>query len=327
MKWKEIIYNASKIKKGIETNNKLPKIEGYNYAELIYVFSKAIQSPNKAQSYKKVAIATNPRGNTISKNLTKKEYLSLAERMVKWIDEHDKCPNYITYDKYHIRPRLFLYCLSKIIIFYYHHSDTYPVTCWFKNTDVEGKPTATTNTTKNTTQSTSSYKKYGHSTEHCCDDMGQNNGYYCGCHSLQEVFRNLTGKVVPQSTIASVCGTTTSGTDHDGLNTCVEWFNRNYGYNLTVQWEHFSDIGWDGVKKIIDSNNQDCIVHNLYRNQWGHYEVINRVYSDYSDVQNSLGSYCSSGCYYGYEEERSHSTFRSYIAGISQKSIMIITRK
>ena len=27
------------------------------------------------------------------------------------------------------------------------------------------------------------------------------------CHSLQEVFRNLTGIVVPQSTIASVAGT------------------------------------------------------------------------------------------------------------------------
>ena len=81
------------------------------------------------------------------------------------------------------------------------------------------------------------------------------------------------------------------------------------------------------VKKVIDSNDKDCIIHNLYRNQWGHYEVINKVYDDYCDVQNSLGDTCSSGCYYGYVEERYLSTFRSYISGISQKSVMVITNE
>ena len=327
MKWKNIIKNAEKIKKGIETENRLPTIEGYNYAELIYVFCKAVQSPNNPQAYKKVAVAPNPTGNAIKNNLTKKEYITLTKNVVKFIDERDKCPNYVTYQKFHIRPRLLLYCLSKILVFYHEHNDTYPITCWFKSTDVEGNGSANKKTTTSTNTSTSNYKKYGHSTEHCCEAMGQNNSVYCGDHSLQEVFLNLTGKVVSQDTIAIWAGTTDSGTDHDGLNTAVATFNRQYGYNLEVNWEHFSDIGWSGIKKIIDSNNQDCIIHNLYRNQWGHYEVINNVYDDYSDVQNSLGDRCSNGCYYGYEEERYHSTFRSYISGISQKSVMVITRK
>jgi len=171
------------------------------------------------------------------------------------------------------------------------------------------------------------YKKYGHATKYGCDNKGQNNGYYCGCHSLQEVFRNLTGIVVPQSTIASWAGTTTDGTDHEGLNTAVAQFNRKYGKNLTVTWYNFSDLGWNKLKAIINSNNQDCVWHNLYRNQWGHYEVVNKIYSDYCDVQNSLGDYCDYGCYCGYVEERSFSTFRSYLGGISQKSIMVITNE
>lgn len=178
----------------------------------------------------------------------------------------------------------------------------------------------------NKSHTTSKKGKYGHATETGCDNRGQNNGYYCGCHSLQEVFRNLTGKVIPQSTIAKIAGTTTAGTDHNGLNTAVAWFNKKYGYNLTVKWKNFSDLGWKGIKKIIDSNNQDCIIHNLYRNKYGHYEVINKI-NDYVYVQNSLGNTCNRGCYCGYTETRSKSEFKSYINGISQKSVMVITRK
>ena len=170
-------------------------------------------------------------------------------------------------------------------------------------------------------------KKYGHATKSGCENRGQNNGYYCGDHSLQEVFRNLTGIVVPQGKIAEWAGTTTSGTDHDGLNFAVETFNRKHSKNLTVKWYNFNDLGWNGIKSIINSTNKDCVIHNLYRNQWGHYEVINKVYDDYCDVQNSLGDYCDLGCYCGYVEERTFSTFRSYISGISQKSVMVITNE
>ena len=169
-------------------------------------------------------------------------------------------------------------------------------------------------------------KKYGHSTRSGCDNMGQNNGYYCGCHSLQEVFRNLYDIVVPQKTIAGWCGTTSDGTSHDGLLNGVANFNKKYNKNLKVSWKNFSDLGWDGIKKIVNSTNQDCIIHNLYRNQWGHYEVVNNVSSNIN-VQNSLGDYCNNGCYCGYIEYRTQSEYRSYINGISQKSIMVLTKE
>jgi len=167
-------------------------------------------------------------------------------------------------------------------------------------------------------------KKYGHATSHGCDNMGQNNGYYCGVHSLQEIIRNLTGKVIKQSTLAGWAGTTTAGTDHYGLETALAKAGKQLGVTFKAKWYNFSDLGWKGIKKILTSTNQDCLIHNLYRDKWGHYEVVNSV-SDYIRVQNSLGSVCSGNCYCGYVENRIPGEFRRYISGISQKSVLVVT--
>ena len=170
-------------------------------------------------------------------------------------------------------------------------------------------------------------KKYGRSTKNGCDNRGQNNGYFCGPHMVQEIIRNLTGKVIPQHTLASVIGTTTSGSCHEGINTSFAWFNNKYNYNLKVEWKNFSDVGWSGIKKILESNNQDIGLHELYRNTWGHYTNFDKVYDNTVDVHNSLGSSCSDGCYCGYTENRTKTEAKSYLNGISQKSVLVVTRE
>ena len=153
--------------------------------------------------------------------------------------------------------------------------------------------------------------------------LGQKTGYTCGPHSLMQCIHRLTGEDVSEMTLASVCGTTTDGTDHDGLATGLAWFNREYGYNLKMEWKNFSEVGFDGTQDAI--NNGACFHHILYRNQWGHYEVPKYTGDDPIYVLNSLGDSCGDG-YCGYIEERSHSEHQSYINGISQKSVCIITR-
>ena len=325
MKWKDIVANAEKVKKGVEKNKKIPTIKGYSTAQLCYIFAKAVRNPHKDISDKKVSPCPNCTGNSIEKNLTKSEYQKLAKYTIDWIDERGVAPNYTTYQNYMVSIRLQTYCYAKIIVFYDEHSNTLPVTCWFKNSVFYSNASNNSNSNKSSNSSTSSNKKYGHATKSGCDNMGQNTDYYCACHSLQEVIRNLYGIVVPQSTLANVMGTTTAGTGHWGIETAVAWFNKKYGKNLKITWKNFSDVGWSGIKKIVDSKNQDCIIHNLYRNQWGHYEVINNVSSNIN-VQNSLGSYCNKGCYCGYIEYRTQAEFRNYINGISQKSIAVLTR-
>ncbi|MBQ2654070.1 MAG: hypothetical protein IJF83_10980 [Methanobrevibacter sp.] len=327
MKWKTIVSTSEKIKKQIEKDKTLPRISGYNNGELLYILAKAVQTPNKDITDKEVENAPDPSGNNIHNNLTRNEYQKLAKSTVKWIDDKDTAPNYTMYQKYNVSVKLQLYCYSKIIVFYHEHSNTLPLTCWFKYSDVANTQSNQSNNKKNTNTPTSSNKKYGRSTKTSCDNRGQNTGYYCACHMAQEIIRNLTGIVVPQSKIASIMGTTTAGTSHNGINTFFAWFNKTYNRNLQIEWKNFSEVGWNGLKKILESNNQDAGEHECYRDTWGHYTNFDKIYDNSVDVHNSLGSMCTSTCYCGYEENRSKSTAQRYLNGISQKSILIVTRK
>lgn len=317
-----IIKIANSYKSYVEKNKKTPSSitisnTKYTYQQCAYLFSKFINAPTKDVSLVSAKAASSAGGNSISENVLKADYQDMAKRLSNYIEKNKQLPNYVTTkkSKKNVKITLCIYAFAKIVVFY-GSKKTMP------NYVTINSSALTTSTTTSSTKKS----KYGHATKQGCDNMGQNTGYYCGCHSLQEVFRNLTGKVVPQSTIAKWAGTTTSGTGHPGLESAVAMFNKTYGFKLTVQWKNLSDVGWSGVKKIINSSNQDLIIHNLYRNKWGHYEVVNSISGSTVKVQNSLGDQGCGSCYCGYVESRSTGTYQSYINGISQKSLMIITR-
>lgn len=328
IKWTEIVEIAEDIKKGVETNAKIPSVKGYSQAQLLYIMGEAVRNPKKDVEVRKVSPCPDCTGSGINTNLSESEYKKLAYNTNEWIRDRNIAPNYTVHGKYMISNRLELYCFSKIVVWYDEHKKL-PRTCLFNNKVFYPNASNGSSSSKSSSSSTSSNKKYGHATKSGCDNMGQNTDYYCGVHSLQEVIRNLYGIVVPQSTLASWAGTTTAGTSHQGLETAVAQFNKKYGKNLKIIWKNFSELGWSGIKKIVNSTNQDCIIHNLYRRNgsfgYGHYEVVNAVNANVT-VQNSLGNYCSNGCHCGYIEYRSQSTFTYYIQGISQKSIAILTR-
>ena len=289
----------------------------YDYSEIGYAFASGVvnlKSDVTVPTLSRSSSVTN--GNVIKEDIVKSDYVDQAKRIIQYTKQNGKLPLYALTVKSQKKASIsmFIYAFAKIIVWSNEHSKTYPNYCTYDTTVYAPNPTPTK-------------KKYGHATKSGCDNRGQNNSVNCGPHSLQECIRNLTGKVITQRQLASWAGTGSGGTDHDGLNTAVAMAAKQLGVKLSVEWKSFSDVGWSGLKKIIASDNQDCVIHNLYRDRYGHYEVINKDYSNYCDVQNSLGDSCSSGCYCGYVEERSHSTFQSYINGISQKSVMIITRR
>lgn len=314
----DIIKIANNYKSYVEKNKKSPGSitvgnKKYSKRQCAYLFSAFILSPSKDVTLPSIATAKSPSGDSISENVLKSDYQDMAKRLIAYVDKNKKIPNFVTTkkSKKKVKITLCIYAFAKIVSYYGSH---------------KAMPNYVTISSSFFSSTTSSNKKYGHATRQGCDNMGQNTGYYCGVHSLQEVFRNLTNKVVPQSTIAIWAGTTTSGTSHAGLETAVAHFNKLYGFNLSVTWKNLSDIGWSGVKKILESPDQDIIFHNLYRDQWGHYEVSNSISGSTVNVQNSLGSMCTSSCYCGYQEYRSTSEFQRYMSGISQKSLMIIKR-
>lgn len=319
----DIFTLANTVKTSVEKNKKLEssfKVGSVSYtsSEVAYIFSFAMNNLSANCTVPGVKAYASDTGDSMNEQVIPSDVKDQAKRIVNYIKQNGQCPAYVTTVKSKKRAsvKMFVYAFARTLVWYKNHSKTFPNYTTYNTSAFSSS--STTTTTK---------KKYGHATKSGCDNRGQNNSVNCGPHSIQECIRNLTGKVITQKQLASWAGTGSGGTDHAGLNTAVAMAAKQLGVNLSVEWKSFSDVGWSGIKKIINSDNQDCIIHNLYRNKWGHYEVINKDYSNYCDVQNSLGDSCSSGCYCGYVEERSHSTFQSYMNGISQKSVMIITRK
>ena len=210
-------------------------------------------------------------------------------------------PNYVTYQGKQYLKSQYIY-MAKY------------VTSWWKKHD----KSPTSIPTKK--ESNSGLRPY--LTEKGCKGMGQCTGYYCACNSLQQSFYRLTGILVPESTIAGWAGTTSSGTDHLGINTAVAKFNKKYNKNVKINWYNFSELNWNKISNFI--NKGAVFFHLLYRLKWGHYEPIKSV-GDSLQILNSLGNSCGSGTYCGYIEVRSKTEQKKYINGISQKSVAVLT--
>lgn len=158
-------------------------------------------------------------------------------------------------------------------------------------------------------------------TKQGCSGLGQCTPYYCACNSLQQSFYRLTGILVNESTIAEWAGTTSSGTDHTGINTAVAAFNKKYNKQIVIEWYNFSELGWSGIETLMKQG--ALFFHLLYRNQYGHYEPIKSI-GDELKILNSLGDRCNYPAYCGYIETRTKATQKSYISGISQKSVAFL---
>ena len=150
----------------------------------------------------------------------------------------------------------------------------------------------------------------------------------------QQLTKNDLDKMFTQSILAGYAGTTTAGTSHNGINTALATVAKKLGIKLTVKWVNFSDLGstmkerFEALGKLICQQNVMVILHTLYGMKYGHYESVQEVNMNNQTVTmlNSLGSKCTSRAFCGYIETRNWSRLAKELAGISQKSICIITK-
>ena len=164
--------------------------------------------------------------------------------------------------------------------------------------------------------------------------LGQITGYHCGPHSVKQALRKFGITKYSESTIGAYAGTTSAGTGHSGLETAIYKIAKNEGIKLSVTWKNFSDLGSNQKERykkygeLMSADNTAVFHHELYRNRYGHYSILKTVNTNNSNltVANSLGNKCNSPAYCGYMESRSFGTQQSYLNGISQKSICIITK-
>ena len=328
IKTKEIQDMAVKIKQYVEKNKKIPNSieinkKKYTKTECLYTLGYAINNLKKDITVISGKVAENPVNTSIKEDIYESDYKDQAKRLCKYIKQNGQAPNYTksVKSKTEINPDLELFAFAKIIVYYYANKRL-PNYCTYNSNDLK-------TTVKYTTSNCSNpYKSSPHPTKSGCDGMGQNTSYFCADAAMQHSLYKF-GINVSQSQLAKWAGTTTSGTSHDGIRTAIAMVNKKYGVNISVQEKNFSDLGITGLAKLICQKNVDAIIHLLYRDKWGHYESINEinVKTDMLKILNSLGDTCNSGCYCGYIEDRSLAAEKSYISGISQKSIIILTKK
>lgn len=339
MNWEEIVKNANTIKKHVEKNGELPTIKGYNTAQLCYILAEAVQNPKKTIPNKKVSNAPNPTGNGINKNLTKNEYQTLAKNTNIWIKERGVAPNYTMYQNYMVSIRLQTYCYAKIIVWFDEHSNTLPLTCWFKNSVFKnnGSSSKTSNKTTNTSTSNSNiFVSSPHYTEQGCNKLGQCTPYYCAPHCIHQGLKKFGITQFSESQLANWCATTTAGTSHNGIRTCIAKVAQKTGKKLTVKEYNFSDLGgWKKIGQLMSKSNVFVFFHLWYsgagsyvnNDACGHYEMLQKINleTNYCKALNSLGSRCGGSTYCGHLQDRKLSVQRQYMNGISQKSIIVVT--
>ena len=356
---KQILKEASEIKSFVEKNKKLPKYATINNVQLsmaqyTYILSKQV-SNIRLDKVEKLSIkeANNPTGKLIKENVLMDDYIDMASRVSRYIENNKQIPNFCNTkrSKISVRFELYVYCFAKILDFY-NKNNTLPKYCLFNSNDLKNTQTTTTKTKKTTSTSTSTPKKTTkksnctnpytstpHYLEKGCNKLGQCTGYFCGPHSIHQCLKKLSITKFDESTLAKYCGTTTSGTSHDGINTCLAKVSKEIKKPIKVTWKNFSDLGstreerFLALGKLMCKDNVAILLHIGYQGSgysasgkiFGHYECLDKIDTSKKIVRalNSLGNKCGTG-YCGHTQERQYSLQAHYISNKNQKSICII---
>lgn len=112
-KWNEIVKQAKLMKKNVETEYKM----GMN-SKWAYYFAKAIMTVNTDVTRISFEETTNPTGDYISNQIYKKDYFDMAKRLIKYVETNKKMPNYVSFSKYKVLPRLVAYAFARILVYY-----------------------------------------------------------------------------------------------------------------------------------------------------------------------------------------------------------------
>ena len=280
--------------------------------------------------------------HTINEKVYKADYLDMLKRFVAYCEDHKQYPNYVKtqQSKTESSYKLFCYCIDKIEKFI-KENGYYPNYCIFNYKDIQPKPSPTPKPSNCTNPYTSTPHHTTTST-----GLGQKYKWDCGANAMNQALFKLSGKDISEDTLIKVGGVTTNGVGHDGLNTMVAWFNRNYKTNYKVTWKYFSDLGatrderFQALAKLICKDNVAVITHIGYANNgerpvtssstiFGHYEVLDKVNTKtkYVRALNSLGVKCGSS-FCGHLQDRTYETQASYFAHTpsGQKALMVIQK-
>ena len=342
MSWtKNQILDFAKIVKNNKGNNTVNyNAKNYRLSSVLYVLCTYVIDTTKS-SYNSASVdyPTQAYGDTVNFNVVKNDYLDMCKRYINYCNNHKKAPNYITVKNKKINFNLFAFAIAKIVVYQFEHK-SYPNFVLINSKDIIVLKQVT-NSSKSTTSSSTRFVSSPHDLTVGCQKLGQLNGYNCGPHALKKALEKF-GINVSEKDLASVAGTTTSGTGHSGLETALAWVSKTKKVKFNHTWYNFSDLGKtqkERFKKwgeLIADPNTAVVIHEGYHNggtttsgkSFGHYAYVRiiNLTTGYIQELNSLGSKCSGVCYCGFLNDRKFSVQEQYFKEISQKSIWVIKK-
>lgn len=329
---KEVFSSAKSLVESTKKNKKLPNtVEKNSVYSVGYIYGMMLKNIKKDKiESKNIKSPSNNTGDNINEQVLVNDYLDMNKRFVAYVQKNGQVPSYIVTkkSKKKVNVNLFIFCLAKILV-YYNNNKALPNYCIMNSKDVTGVVKPKTNSCTNP------YLSKGHCTNPGGYCLGQPNNYYCGVQTIWQILFKLGIKDYSKDTLAKWCGTTTKGTSHDGMKTCIAKVNKEKGTKLKIEFKNLSDMGstqkerWTNIGKLICKPNVGVGIHSMYRQQYGHYECLQMVNVSNSNtyVLNSLGNKCKAPAFCGYVETRSWNEWQKYISMISQPSIIIITKQ
>ena len=340
--YKQILSKAKDIKKEIESNGALKTSPKWGY----YI-GQSILHPKKDITKISFDNASSPSGTKINATISKDKYITLTKNMVSFTKgKNHRLPNFMQYGSDQITRDLYVYMLSKILVFY----DKEKRLPNYTEVDYRVLKTTKKSTISKTKSNTSAnkncqnpYTSSPHYLSEGCNRLGQCTPYYCGPHSVHQILKKFGVTNISESQLAAWGGTTSSGTDHEGINTMVAKAAKTAGIKLSTNWYYLSDFGSTTAKQFAALAKQICqpnigmLLHIGYQNGgrsadgtiFGHYEDLDKIDIKEQQVRalNSLGNRCGSG-YCGHTQWRSYGLQKQFINNKhGVKSVCIITKK
>lgn len=118
MKYKNIVKQAKKCIENVKTKQELGMSTKWSYYQ-----AKAILNPKTDIPKIRIAKPNKTKQSKISRQISKTDYLELAERYIKYIEKHNCLPGYIKYNGFKLKPRHLTVLFSKIILYQYKHGE------------------------------------------------------------------------------------------------------------------------------------------------------------------------------------------------------------
>ena len=116
----QLVNIAGKIKKGVETEYKVPdEIDGLRNGQFTYLICKIIANYKPPLEIRSVRTAPKPSGTPINQNIYKSKYIELAHNLVKFVDKYGELPNHLNFEGKQITKQMYQYMFAKVLDYYY----------------------------------------------------------------------------------------------------------------------------------------------------------------------------------------------------------------